>query len=103
MEKRNTRGGNFQTMIKQTQKHKGCTCKREKNKLQVVLHQDKRNTRRGQTKRKKTKEKTWTIKKTKTQGLHLQEKKHKRFIKERRNTQGHYLSIHPLLTITKRH
>jgi hypothetical protein len=67
------------------------------------LHQDKKNTRRGQTKRKKTKEKTWTTKKIKTQGLHLQEKKHKRFIKERRNTKGHYLSIHPLLTITIRH
>jgi hypothetical protein len=30
IEKRNTRGGNFQTMIKQTQKHKACTCKRKK-------------------------------------------------------------------------
>jgi hypothetical protein len=73
-------------MIKQTQKHKACTCKKEKNKLQVVLHQDRRNTRRSQTKKKEIQEKTWTTqKKKKTQGLHLREKKHKRFIKEKKH------------------
>ncbi len=46
LEKGNIIGGSFQIMIKQTQKHKACTCKREKKKLQVVLHQDRRNTRR---------------------------------------------------------
>jgi hypothetical protein len=51
---------------------------REK-KVQVVLHQDRRNTRRGQTKRKETKEKTWTTKKKHT---------HKACTCEKRNTRG---------------